>query len=101
MGNLSTQVTSDELRREFTAFGKVTSITIMSGRTIGDLREHAFVEMQSISEGEAAIAAMNGAILRGRRIEAIQALPLSRKTGHTAYHGSYGSSPRNRSGSRI
>ena len=99
VGNLSAEVTDDELRREFMAFGEVISVTIMRGKRIDDFGGHGFVEMLSFSEGEAAIAALNRAILNGRKIDVIQALPLSHKTGHVLYDGSYGDKARHHSGS--
>ena len=101
VGNLSAEVTSDELRREFMAFGEVTSVTIMSGKDSGDFRGHGFVEMPSLSEGEAAITALNGAIWKDRKINVIQALPLSHKSSHSFYDGSYGDKPRHWFGRRA
>jgi RNA recognition motif-containing protein len=79
VGNLSLEVTEEELRREFIAFGEVMSVTIMNDKYIGSgqSREYGFVEMPSQSEGQAAITALNGKTLRHRTIEVIQALPLS------------------------
>jgi len=102
VGNLSVQVTGEELRRAFMTFGEVTSVAIMSGKNTGNCRGHGFVEMPSYAEGEAAIDAMNKAILSGREIDVIEALPLSHKAGRPAlYDGSYGDKPRIRSGSRT
>lgn len=101
VGNLSAETTADELRLKFMAFGEVTSVTIMSGRNIGDFRGHGFVEMPTFSEGESAIAALNRSTLRYRRINVIQALPLSHKAGSSIYDGSYGDKPLHRSNSRA
>lgn len=101
VGNLSAGVTGDELRQEFMAFGEVTSVTIVDGKYIGDFRRHGFVEMTSLSEGGTAIAALNRAILRDRKMDVIQALPLSHKTGTAPYDGSYGDKPRHWFGSRA
>ena len=81
MGNLSLEMTEDELRKEFTAFGEVTSVTIMDDRYIGSgqPRGYGFVEMTSKSEGMAAIGNLSGKKLRGRAIAVVEALPLSDK----------------------
>ena len=83
VGNLSLQVTEDELRREFTAFGEVRSVTIMNDKYIGSgqSRGYAFVEMPSQSEGKAAITALGGKTLRHMTISVVEALPLSDKRG--------------------
>ena len=67
VGNLSLDVTEEELRREFMAFGAVISVVIMNDRYIGSGRTggYGFVEMASKSEGEAAIASLKGKKLKG------------------------------------
>jgi RNA recognition motif-containing protein len=73
VGNLSPEVTEDELRQEFARFGEVTSVTI----TKDQYRAYAFVEMARYSQSEAAIAGLNGEMLRNRVLSVIEALPLS------------------------
>ena len=87
VGNLSLEVTEEELRREFMAFGEVISVTIMNDRYIGSgqSRGYAFVEMSSPSEGQAAVTTLNGKTLRHRTIEVIRALPLSDNSGNGSY----------------
>jgi hypothetical protein len=89
VGNLSLDVTEEELRREFMAFGEVISVTIMNDKYIGSgqLRGYGFVETASKSEGEAAIASLKGKTLRGRVIDVVAALPLSDKRGIESLHG--------------
>ena len=87
VGNLPLEMTEDELRREFNAFGQVISVTIMNDKYIGSgqPRGYGFVEMTSKSEGQAAITALNGKTLRHRTIDVIQALPLSDNGGNGSY----------------
>lgn len=82
VGNLSLDVTDEELRREFMAFGEVLSVTIMNDkyRGSGQSKGYGFVEMASKSEGEAAITSLNGKRLRDRVIDVVGALPLSDKS---------------------
>jgi RNA recognition motif-containing protein len=84
VGNLSLDVTEEELLQEFMTFGEVTSVTIMNDQYIGSgqSRGYGFVEMPSASEGQAAIAALNGKLLGNRPIDVIQALPLSDNGGN-------------------
>jgi RNA recognition motif-containing protein len=79
VGNLSLEVTEDELQREFTAFGEVVSVIIMNDKYIGSgqSRGYGFVEMPSQSEGKAAIDALNQKALRNMTINVVEALPLS------------------------
>jgi len=81
VGNLALEVTEEELRREFMAFGEVLFVIIMNDKYIGSgqPKGYGFVEMVSKSEGEAAITSLNGSRLRDRVIDVIRALPLSNK----------------------
>ena len=83
VGNLSFEITEDELRTEFTAFGEVISVTIMDDKYIGSgqPKGYGFVEMTSKSEGATAIDSLTGKKLRGRAIDVVEALPLSDKRG--------------------
>ncbi len=88
VGNLSLEMTEEELRQEFMVFGEVISVTILNDKYIGSgqSRGYGFVEMPSVSEGEAAITALNGKTLRHRTIGVIQALPLSDNSGNGSYN---------------
>ena len=79
VGNLSLEVTEEELRREFMTFGEVISVIIMNDEYIGSgqLRGYGFIEMASKPEGEAAIANLNEKTLKHMAINVVEALPLS------------------------
>ena len=83
VGSLSLDVTEEELRREFVAFGAVISVVIMNDKYIGSgqTRGYGFVEMSSKSEGETAIVSLKGKKLRNQAIDVVGALPLSKKRG--------------------
>lgn len=82
VGNLSLEVTEEELRQQFVSFGEVLSVSIMNDKYIGSgqTRGYAFVEMSSKSEGAAAIASLKGKGLRNRLIEVVEALPLDKSS---------------------
>jgi RNA recognition motif-containing protein len=82
VGNLSLELTEDELRQEFSAFGQVKSVNIMDDRDIGSGQPHGygFVEMPLESEGKTAIISLIGKTIKGRPIEVIESLCF---TGHT------------------
>ncbi|MBI4296501.1 MAG: RNA-binding protein [Chloroflexi bacterium] len=75
VGNLSRDVTEEELRQEFAAFGQVASVSIIKDRYTGQSRGFAFVEMPAKQEAEAAISGLNGKKLRDRAINANEARP--------------------------
>ncbi|MEE9201828.1 MAG: RNA-binding protein [Dehalococcoidia bacterium] len=66
VGNLSYEVTEEELRQEFSAFGEVESVRVITDRYSGRPKGFGFVEMPSESEGQAAIDALNGKDVKGR-----------------------------------
>jgi cold-inducible RNA-binding protein len=85
IGNLPLDVTEEELRQEFAAFGKIESVAIPTDRYSGKPRGFAFVEMPSVAEGQAAIAGLNGKTLKDRTLTVNAARPRSDDRG-----GGYG-----------
>ena len=81
VGNLSPDVTEEELREEFKAFGGVTSVSIIKDKYSGQSRGFGFVEMPSKSEGEAAIAGLKGKTLKDRTLDVNEARPRSDSRG--------------------
>jgi len=86
VGNLSYDMTEEELRQEFLAYGEVTSVSILTDRVSGQPKGFGFVEMASKSEAEAAIAGLNGKTLKERTIVVNEARPRP----DTRSGGSYG-----------
>jgi len=82
VGNLSLETTTDELRKEFTKFGEVLSVTVMNDEYIGSgqPRGYGYVEMVSHPEGVTAITNLDGKILKDRVINVVESLPLSHKS---------------------
>ncbi len=100
VGNLSLEMTEDELRKEFTEFGEVVSVTIMNHKYIGSgqPRGYGYVEMPSKSEGTTAIANIAGKKLKNRVVNVVQALPLSNKAGAATSHSGNNKRSNNRIG---
>ena len=88
VGNLSREVTEEELRQEFAAFGEVTSVSIIKDKYSGQSRGFGFVEMPSKSEGEAAITGLKGKTLNDRTLDVSEARPRSDSRGSGSYGGS-------------
>jgi len=59
IGNLSSQVTEDEIRRIFARFGEVNRVSIVVDRETNRPRGFAFVEMPNERDAKAAIALMS------------------------------------------
>jgi len=81
VGNLSYDVTEEELRKEFEAFGGVESVSIITDKYSGRPKGFGFVEMASVSEGQAAITGINGKTLKERTLNVNAARPRSDNKG--------------------
>lgn len=81
VGNLPFDVTGEDLRSEFTAFGKVDSVDVITDKYSGRPKGFAFVEMPSISEGQAAINGLNGKMLNDRTMNVSAARPREDRSG--------------------
>lgn len=75
VGNLSRDVTDDDLRQAFAAFGRVASATVVKDKFTGEGRGFGFVEMEARAEAQAAIQGLNGKDLKGRRMNVDEARP--------------------------
>ncbi len=75
VGNLSYQVTEDQLKTAFEAFGEVDSAKIITDRYTGNSKGFGFVEMHNDEEAEAAMEALNGQDMNGRSIIVNKARP--------------------------
>ncbi|MFQ6112907.1 MAG: RNA recognition motif domain-containing protein [bacterium] len=75
VGNLSPDVTQDDLQKAFEAFGNVSSATVIRDRYSGESRGFGFVEMPDKSEAQSAIAELNGKELMGKTISVSEARP--------------------------
>ena len=95
VGNLSYDVTEDELREEFSSFGEVTSITIMKDKYTGQSRGFGFVEMPVLSEGQAAIIGLNGKTIQNRQINVSGARERSDSGGGRTQSSKRGGGSRN------
>jgi len=68
VGNLPYETGEKDLAKAFQAYGEVASARVISNRFTGKSRGFGFIEMADRSEAEAAIRALNGKDMRGRKI---------------------------------
>jgi cold-inducible RNA-binding protein len=94
VGNLSFGATEDSVRRMFEAHGTVDRVSIVTDRDTGQARGFGFVEMSDNAQGDAAIAALNGADLDGRALNVNEARPKEDRGGGGGGRGGFGGGPR-------
>ena len=87
VGNLSNEVTEEDLRLALEQFGQVESATIIKDRDSGRSKGFGFVEMASKAEGQSAIDGLNGKELKGKALNVNEARP---KTESRGGRGGYG-----------
>ena len=75
VGNLSYNVTGEELKAAFAAYGEVSSANIIMDKNSGQSKGFAFVEMPVDAQAEEAIEALNETPLSGRNMRINQARP--------------------------
>lgn len=75
VGNLSYQMSDDDLRAAFEPYGEVSSAKIIRDRETGRSKGFGFVEMTSDEAGEEAIRALDNAEVGGRNIKVNMARP--------------------------
>jgi RNA recognition motif-containing protein len=81
VGNLPYSVTDSDLRETFAQFGNVDQVNLITDKFTGESKGFGFVEMNSNSEADAAIKALNGSDLKGRNITVNQAKPRGERSG--------------------
>ncbi len=75
VGNLSYDVTQEDLTGVFVEYGSVTRVQLPTDRETGRMRGFAFVEMGTEAEETAAIDALDGAEWMGRDLKVNKAKP--------------------------
>jgi RNA recognition motif-containing protein len=81
VGNLSFNITENDLQDAFAAHGTVTETNLMMDRVTGRPRGFGFVTMSSPEEAQKAIDALNGADPDGRNLTVNVARPREERTG--------------------
>ena len=75
VGNLSYDLSEEDLKTAFAEYGEVTSAKIVSDRYSGRSKGFGFIEMSSDDEAKAAIEGLSGKELGGRAIVVNEARP--------------------------
>ena len=76
VGNLSYDMTEDQLRKEFEAYGAVNSARLITNRYNGKSKGFGFVQMPDRAEAEKAVAALDDKEIMGRKMKCNEAKNL-------------------------
>ena len=94
VGNLSYEVTQDDLTTVFAEYGTVKRVQLPVDRETGRMRGFGFVEMSSEAEETAAIEALDGAEWMGRDLKVNKAKPRTERRPSSG--GGWGNNNRSR-----
>ncbi|MFA6553458.1 MAG: RNA-binding protein [Patescibacteria group bacterium] len=87
VGNLSYNVTDDQLREHFAQAGNVSSAQVIMDRMSGRSKGFGFVEMASDEEALKAIETLNGQEMAGRALVVNEARPMTDRPKRTGGFG--------------
>ncbi len=90
VGNLSYDVSSSDLEALLSPHGTIQSAEVIMDRSTGRSKGFGFVEMNSDSEAQAAITALNGQEQGGRSLTVNEAKPREPRSGGGGYGGGGG-----------
>ena len=90
VGNLSFEVTENELQDLFAQHGTVTEVNLMLDRATGRSRGFAFVTMATDEAAQTVIGALNGRELKGRALKVNVARPREERGDGGGFRGAQG-----------
>jgi len=79
VGNMSYDVTEEDLQQLFEEYGPVSKATIINDRDTGRPKGFGFVEMENQADGEQAIQELDGSAVKGRDIKVNEARPRAER----------------------
>ena len=102
VGNLPYKITENDLRDLFSAYGEVTSVSMIKDKMTGQSKGFGFVDMPDGAEGNAAIQGLNEQAVQGRNIKVNEAKPREDRPreGGGGSRGGFGGGSRDGGGSR-
>jgi RNA recognition motif-containing protein len=90
VGNLSFDITENDLKDAFAAHGTVMETNLMMDRETGRPRGFGFITMSSAEEAQKAISALNGSQLGGRALTVNVAKPREERPAGGGGRREYG-----------
>jgi RNA recognition motif-containing protein len=83
VGNLSYEVTQEDITEVFAEYGSVKRVHLPTDRETGSVRGFAFVDMDTLTQEDSAIKALDGAEWMGREMKVNKAKPREERDNRT------------------
>ena len=90
VGNLSDEISEDDIRQAFEKSGAVESVLITKSKYNGQSKMFAFIVMNSDEEGKSAIDSLDGKELKGRTLKVSEAISDTEGSGGKGESGGKG-----------
>ena len=102
VGNLSKDVTDDDLQNLFSTYGNIRSVKVIRDMFSGESKGFGFIEMPGLEEAKKAISELNTQELKGKKITVNEARPRedNRRGGGGGRGGNRGGGGGGRGGNR-
>ena len=81
VGNLSYEVTEEDLQKAFEGFGQIESVKIIKDNSSGRSKGFGFVEMSNNADAQSAIDGLNDKEIKGRALKVNMARPRTENRG--------------------
>ena len=81
VGNLSYEVTEEDLKESFEVFGEVETVKVIKDNYTGRSKGFGFVEMSNNADAQSAINGLNDKELKGRTLKVNMARPRTENRG--------------------
>jgi len=85
VGNLSYNVTEDQIRELFAQVGEITEVKVIMDRDTGNSKGFAFVQMSDDTAAQDAIRRFNGHSLDDRALNVSEARPREERSGNGGF----------------
>jgi len=85
VGNLSYEVTEDDLKQMFEEYGSIVKTIIIKDRETGRSKGFGFVEMNEQEDGKKAIQELDGTSVKDRNIKVNEARPRKERPSRKSW----------------
>ena len=85
VGNLSYEVTEDDLKQMFEEYGSIVKAIIIKDRETGRSKGFGFVEMNEQEDGKKAIQELDGTSVKDRNIKVNEARPRKERPSRKSW----------------